>query len=55
MPKTSIEVRIHENTFNKTNEDFQYFPTKYQHYHNTKVFIQGDKKEVRFKGVFLKV
>ena len=37
MPKTSIEVRIHENTFNKTNEDFQYFPTKYQHYHNTKV------------------
>ena len=33
MPKTTIEVRVHENTFCKANEDFRYLPTKYPNYH----------------------
>ena len=40
MPKTTIEVRVHENTFCKANEDFRYLPTKYPNYHTQVIFIK---------------
>ena len=40
MPKTTIEVRVHENTFCKANEDFRYLPTKYPNYHTQVILIK---------------
>ena len=42
MPKTTIEVRVHENTFCKANEDFRYLPTKYPNYHTQVILTKTD-------------